>query len=161
MIHRNGLTIALIRASNDTPYPDDKLINFPERNMLSSRAVVVTEGGIFYIRITVTRNFAWYDANALEVLVNYDFARSWSRGQYFMFPRIQKPETPEEIVVNLSECPVKQHGTSTYKGLSTKFIFTKVLCRTLALISAILMLTASSGTLIISNPYIDSMKSRE
>ena len=125
-MNRIGITVELIRASDGVPYPDFEIKEFADKDRINSRTIRVSEGDNFFPRITVTRNFAWYDANVLEVAVNYDNARLPRREHYFQFSRIAKPKTPEPITTDLRYCPIKSNILGLWQAFSVQFRLAKV-----------------------------------
>ena len=129
MISRIGITVSLLRASDGSEYPEFQVTEFAKKDRLNSTAIQVTEGDTFFVRVFISSKFAWHDANVLELVVNYDDARPWDRSYNFIFPRIQKPEFPQMIIVDLIKCPVNIYGLARLKGCSTRFNISKVLHR--------------------------------
>ena len=140
-MNRIGIIVELIRASDGVPYPDFEINEFADKDRFNSRAIRVSEGDNFFPRITITRNFAWYNANVLEVTVNYDKARPWRREHYFQFPRTAKPETPEPITVDLRYCPIKRYTLGSWQACSAQFRLTKVCFKSVCLFVRVLKLT--------------------
>ena len=126
MLSRDGLSVALIRASDEQEFPKFTVTDFARNDRLNSTAITVQEGDIFFPRITIESQFAWYDANVLELMINYNKAHRWGCEGYFMLPRVVKPETAETIIVNLVKCPVNEKGLTNLQEFSTKFEFEKV-----------------------------------
>ena len=129
MIARKGITVVLIRASDGQEFDEFKLTKFVRYDRLNSQAIVVREGDLFFPRIKVAGDFAWYQANVLEVMVNFDNAHPSARGHNtsFIYPRIPKPKDPETIVIDLVKCPIMHNGTFDIKEFSTKFVLNKVM----------------------------------
>ena len=121
MLVRNHIRVQLLRTANEEEFlhcQQDSL-SLDKRDNISLENLNVKEGDGFFVRIVISDEFDWYQADVLAVSIRYD--KEGGEGSTFKLPWIMRPSQPKRIVADFKACPMWDLNASAWTNWSTEF----------------------------------------
>ena len=100
MITKEKISVSLVRALNNKPYPlSGHRVIVLAKSDSQFQSIEVQQGEIFFPRIELPSTFDWHGADHLAARINYDYGNP--EGTSLEFPWVAKPAEPRQLTIDL------------------------------------------------------------